>query len=85
MKVNPETSNRYSFAVHTCFWDPLLAIADIWKKLVALAVLSKPTSFRNGLAYLASSFTVWKRSRALAGTSLVVIQFVRLMTREDQA
>ena len=78
VKLNPKESMWYRFAVWMCLWGPLLASADIWENLVTLSMLSNPTNFAPWLAYLASSFTVWKLSWSLIGTSLVVIQFISL-------
>jgi hypothetical protein len=81
-KLNPTPSKWYAFAISMCFWGPLLATADIWENIVTLTMLNNPTNFSPWLAYLASSFTVWKLSWAITGCSLVIIQFISLLVRK---
>jgi len=81
-KLNPKTSKWYTFAIGMCFWGSLLATADIWENIVTLTMLNNPTNFSPWLAYLASSFTVWKLSWAIIGCSLVIIQFISLLVRK---
>jgi hypothetical protein len=82
VKLNPKESGWYRFAVGMCLWGPFLASADIWENLTTLTMLENPANFAPWLAYLASSFTVWKLSWSLIGTSLVVIQFISLGYRK---
>jgi len=82
VKLNPKESAWYRFAVGMCVWGPLLATADIWENITTLTMLASPTNFTPWLAYLASSFTVWKLSWSLVGTSLVVLQFISLGYRK---
>ncbi|QQS60133.1 hypothetical protein IPN41_03335 [Candidatus Falkowbacteria bacterium] len=82
VKLNTKGSRWYTFAVGMCFWGPLLATADIWENLTTLTMLSNPTGFTPTLAYIASSFTVWKLSWSLIGTTLVVVQLISLSYRK---
>ncbi len=81
IKLNPRESRWYTFAVGMSFWGPALATADVWENLVTLVMLSDPTGFPNILAYVGSTFTVWKLGWAFTGTSLVLVQLVSVLIR----